>query len=57
MVLEVIFETKHKIIPQRFVITDIMFVPPKVSYSKKVIGISTYADKLIVCYHRLTNKI
>ena len=42
---------------ERFVITDIMFVPPKVSYSKKVIGISTYADKLIVCYHKLVNKI
>ncbi len=42
---------------ERFVITDIMFVPPKVSYSKKVIGISTYADRLIVCYHKMTKNL
>lgn len=36
---------------ESFVIKDIMFVPPKVTYAKKVIGISTYADKLSVCYH------
>lgn len=42
---------------ERFVIEDIMFVPPKISYAKKVIGISTYADKLIVCYHKITNRI
>lgn len=33
---------------ERFVVEDILFVPPKVSYAKKVIGISTYADKLTV---------
>lgn len=41
----------------RFVIEDILFVPPKVSYAKKVIGISTYGDKLTVCYHKMTNRI
>ncbi len=34
-----------------------LFEPPKVSYAKKVIGISTYADKLSVCYHKIKNKI
>lgn len=38
---------------ERFEIKDIMFVPPKVSYAKKVIGISTYADKLNVCHHNM----
>ncbi len=42
---------------ERFVIKDIIFVPPKVSYAKKVIGISTYADTLKVCYHKIRNKI
>lgn len=32
-------------------IEEIIFVPPKVSYSKNVIGISTYKDLLTVCYH------
>ena len=41
----------------RFVVEDIMFVPPKISYAKKVIGIATYAGKLIVCYHKIINKI
>ncbi len=41
----------------RFVIEEIMFVPPKISYAQKVIGISTYADKLTVCYHKITNTI
>lgn len=41
----------------RFVIEDILFVPPKISYAQKVIGVSTYADKLTVCYHKKTNKI
>lgn len=40
----------------RFVITEIMFVPPKVSYAKKVVGISTYADTLTVCNHRMVRK-
>ena len=38
---------------ERFEIKNILFVPPKVSYAKEVIGISTYADKLIVCYHKI----
>ncbi len=42
---------------ERFVIKDIIFVPPKISYAKKVIGISTYADKLKVCYHKIKNEI
>lgn len=32
---------------------DILFIPPKVSYSKTVIGISTYKDVLSVCCHRM----
>lgn len=40
-------------IHERFVIKDIMFVPPKVSYAKKVVGISTYADTLTVCEHKM----
>ena len=38
---------------ERFTIKDILFVPPKVSYTKKVVGISTYADKVSVCYHKM----
>lgn len=41
---------------ERFVIKDILFVPPKVSYAKEVIGISTYADKLTVCYHKMNKR-
>ena len=37
---------------EKFEIKDILFVPPKVSYTKEVIGISTYADKLTMCYHK-----
>ena len=39
-----------------FAIEDIIFVPPKVSYAKNVIGISTYKDKLTVCYHNMRLK-
>lgn len=38
---------------QRFVIEDILFVPPKVSYAKEVIGVSTYGSKLTVSYHNM----
>lgn len=38
---------------EKFVVDDVLFIPPKVSYSKNIIGISTYNDKLTVCYHRM----
>lgn len=36
-----------------FKIDDILFIPPKISYTKKVIGVSTYGDSLTVCYHNM----
>lgn len=41
---------------ERFGIKDILFVPPKVSYAKKVIGISSYADTLTVCNHKMVRE-
>jgi len=41
---------------ENFVIKDILFVPPKISYAKNVIGLSTFADNLTVCYHRMANE-
>lgn len=41
---------------ERFVVEDIMFVPPKVSYAKKVVGISTYADTLTLCNHKMVRE-
>lgn len=38
---------------ENFKISDILFVPPKVSYAKSVVGISTYGDKLSISYHRM----
>lgn len=32
-----------------FKVNDVIFIPPKVSYSKEVIGVSTYGKKLTVC--------
>ena len=40
---------------EKFVIEDVLFIPPKVSYSKNVIGLATYKDKLNVCYHNMKN--
>lgn len=37
----------------KFVIADILFVPPKVSYAKNIVGISTYEDTLTVCFHKM----
>lgn len=34
-------------------IEDIVFIPPKVSYAKNVVGISTYKDLLTVSYHTI----
>ncbi len=39
-----------------FKITDILFIPPKVSYSQKVVGISTYGDKLHISYHEMVGE-
>lgn len=42
---------------EKLVIEDVLFIPPKVSYSKNVIGIATYKNKLNVCYHKMKNKV
>ena len=39
-----------------FKIRDILFIPPKISYSKNVIGISTYEDKLSISYHKMSKE-
>lgn len=39
-----------------FKIRDILFIPPKISYSKNVIGISTYEDKLSISYHKMNKE-
>ncbi|HKM34779.1 MAG TPA: condensation domain-containing protein [Lachnospiraceae bacterium] len=36
-----------------FQLADILFIPPKVAYSKAIIGIITYQDKMHVCWHRM----
>jgi len=36
-----------------FKVCDIIFIPPKISYAKKVVGISTYGDKMTVSYHEM----
>jgi hypothetical protein len=36
-----------------FKVSDMLFIPPKVSYSRQVIGVSTFGDKLTVCWHRM----
>jgi len=41
---------------EKIVVENIIFIPPKISYAKKVIGISTYADKLTVCYHKMRSR-
>ena len=41
---------------EKFTVEEILFVPPKVSYAKQVVGISTYAERLTVCYHRMKRK-
>lgn len=38
---------------KKFVIEDVLFIPPKVSYAKKIVGISTFNDKLNICYHNM----
>ena len=41
---------------RNFKITDILFIPPKISYSKKVVGICTYGDNLHVCFHEMVGE-
>lgn len=36
-----------------FRIEDILFIPPKVSYTRNVVGVCTYGDKLTVCHHKM----
>jgi NRPS condensation-like uncharacterized protein len=37
-------------------IEDILFVPPKVSYAKQVVGVSTYGNKLTISYHSMKKR-
>ena len=37
-------------------IEDILFVPPKVSYAKQVVGVSTYGSKLTISYHNMKSR-
>lgn len=36
-----------------FRIEDILFIPPKVSYTRNVVGVCTFGDKLTVCHHKM----
>ena len=38
---------------ERFRITDILFIPPKISYAKQVVGVATFEDKLNIIYHHM----
>lgn len=38
---------------ETYQITDILFIPPKVSYTKQVVGVATYGDNLNIAYHRM----
>ncbi len=40
-----------------FRIADILFIPPKVSYTKKVVGAATYGETLHVVYHKAEKKL
>lgn len=46
-------EVKEKY--NNFSVEDILFIPPKVSYSERVVGISTFRNKLTVCKHKIKN--
>lgn len=37
-------------------VRDIVFIPPKISYSKKVVGVSTFGGKLTVCRHKMISQ-
>lgn len=37
-----------------FKVDDVIFIPPKISYSKEVVGIGSYKDKLTVCRHKVS---
>lgn len=39
-----------------FTIENIMFVPPKVSYVKHVVGVATFNGKLTICHHKMKNR-
>jgi NRPS condensation-like uncharacterized protein len=39
-----------------FHVQGILFIPPKVSYAKRIIGISTYHDKLTITYHQMADE-
>lgn len=36
---------------ERFFVTDIVFVPPRTSYTKQVVGVNTFGDRLHISYH------
>ena len=37
-----------------FQVTDVLFIPPKISYAKEVAGVSTLGDKLTICLHKVS---
>ena len=39
-----------------FCLKDIFFIPPKVSYAKDIIGISTFRNKLTIIHHEIISK-
>jgi NRPS condensation-like uncharacterized protein len=41
---------------KNFTIEDILFVPPKVSYAKQIVGVSTYGNKLTLSYHNMKKR-
>lgn len=41
---------------KNFTIEDILFVPPKVSYAKQIVGVSTYGNKLTISYHNMKKR-
>ena len=37
-------------------VCSFLFIPPKVSYSRDIIGVSTFGDKISLCYHDIEEK-
>ena len=37
-----------------FKVRDILFIPPKISYTKEVAGVSTFGDTLTICLHKVS---
>jgi NRPS condensation-like uncharacterized protein len=41
---------------ENFTVEDILFIPPKVSYTNQVVGVSTYGSKLTISYHNMKKR-